>query len=308
MSTSPTLVVAICTRRRVEQLTRLLATLHEQEWPLGSHLLIVDNDPEGSSSKAVLKASEDFPVPVEYVIEPLTGFATVRNRALSLCPSSSTVCFIDDDAVVPPDWLRRMWEASLANPDSLVRSRYAFVQQIPLDLSGLSQVIQELGPIARLGPAGTSGLLLPLRALNGCSFDRFYDLSGGEDIDLIMRLESAGVLSFIADTLALEESRHHATSRAEQRALAHWNGRLIMTIRQRAGLPTFCFRARAFVESASAVLRWGVASALRRVKAAEGFRSLAVGRWASVTAPWKPPVELGRRPPAAGQGPAQQCE
>jgi glycosyltransferase involved in cell wall biosynthesis len=290
------LVVAICTHSREKLLSRLLSTLRTQQWPAGSRLLVVDNDPAGSSSAAVAAAAADFPVPVDYVVEPSPGFATVRNAAVARLPEATTICFLDDDAVVPSDWLGCMWRASGLHPDSLIRSRYAFVTDVPDGPREVDRLTQALGPLERFGPAGTSGLLIPGEVLGRCGFDPYYDASGGEDLDLLLRFERAGLGSVLADTVVVEQERLSGMPLSSRLALARWNGRLSIVIRQRAGAPTLTFRVQAATTALSATVKWAAAEVLRRRVAAAGFRALAAGRWATATAPWRPPPVLGRRP------------
>lgn len=290
------IIVAVCTRSRVPELTRLLATLEVQDWAEGSHLLIVDNDPSGSAADAVRQAAARFPAPIEYIGEMRPGFATVRNAALDRIPKEYAICFLDDDAVVPPDWLEVMWKASITHPGALVRARYAFVRDLPSAPPQIEKAVRELPNVESLGPAGTSGLLIPMEALGPIRFDPYYDESGGEDLDLLLRLAEAGVTEVVADTVVLEQVRQGGSSRDEKWKLARWNGRLEVIIRQRAGMPTWPLRLQALREALWASVRWSVALAVRKRAAATGFRGLATGRWAALTAPRRSPSSLGHRP------------
>ena len=108
---TPSISVAVCTRDRVVQLERLLASLVDQtERP--QRILVVDNAPGSSATKDMI--SERYAEAVTYVREPVAGLDFARNRAL--CESDSDiVAFIDDDAVADPAWtqaLRRVFSES----------------------------------------------------------------------------------------------------------------------------------------------------------------------------------------------------
>ncbi len=100
----PSISVAVCTRDRVVQLERLLATLVDQtERP--QRILVVDNAPNSSATKDMI--SDRYADVVTYVREPVAGLDFARNRAL--CESDSDiVAFIDDDAVADPAWTQAL--------------------------------------------------------------------------------------------------------------------------------------------------------------------------------------------------------
>lgn len=289
------LTLAVCTRNRPAALARLIDSLGEQEWPQGATLLVVDNDPDGSA-RPVVDALDSFPVVTEYVMEPRPGYSTVRNRALDAASSSVAVCFVDDDAVVPRDWIRQMNDTFLQHPDSIVRSRYAHVPTLPDGPREMVEAIDGLGDLSARQPAGTSGLLLPTGVLGDARFDEYFDRSGGEDMDLLLRLGRAGVTEVLADTVVLEEQRVAPLPLAAQVRVARWNGRVATIIRLRAGLPTARYRTRALADAGAALARSLPRFVLGRRDGAKGYAALAAGRWAMATAPRTAPSSLGPRP------------
>ena len=291
----PSLTIAVCTRNRPAVLARLIDSLGEQEWPQGATLLVVDNDPKGSA-QAVVDRLGSFPVAIDYVMEPRPGYSTVRNRALDAAGSSAAVCFIDDDAVVPPDWLRQMNHARVSHPTSIIRSRYAHVPTLPKGRRDTVAAVKELGDLSARQPAGTSGLLLPLDVLGQLRFDEYYDRSGGEDMYLLLRLHLAGVPEVVADTVVLEEQRVAPLPLAAQLRIARWNGRIATIIRIRAGVPTVRSRVQALVDAGAALAGALPRFVLGRREGAKGYATLAAGRWAMATAPRTAPAILGQRP------------
>lgn len=290
------LVVAVCSRGRPEALARLLLFLAAQDSGQGWRILVVDNDEAASAGQVVDAARQGMPVALDYVVEPRQGFATVRNAALEAAGNADAICFVDDDAVVPPGWLSTMRRVHERFPSAIVRSRYAHVPVVPDTPSGIPAVIDSLGPLEQYGPAGTSGLLLPSSTLGERRFDPYYDRSGGEDRDLLLRLELSGAQAVLADTVVLEHQRVGALPLDVQLQLARWNGALSVIIRTRAGAPTRAVRWRALLEALSAIARAAGAKALRKEAAAAGYRGLAAGRWAMATAPTQAPSVLGARP------------
>ncbi|MGH7659255.1 MAG: glycosyltransferase family 2 protein [Gemmatimonadales bacterium] len=93
------LSVAVCTRRRPEQLRRALASLAGQQVP-PHEVLVVDND--AGSDDVARMVEEEFPG-MRWVREPVPGLDFARNRALREC-TGDVVAFLDDDAVADPGW------------------------------------------------------------------------------------------------------------------------------------------------------------------------------------------------------------
>jgi GT2 family glycosyltransferase len=99
MSAMPSLTAAICTRDRTRQLARALDSLAAQS-PAPAEILVVDNAPSDSATKALVSAR--FPR-VRYVREPNPGLDFARNRALTEAVGD-IVAFLDDDATAGPGW------------------------------------------------------------------------------------------------------------------------------------------------------------------------------------------------------------
>lgn len=289
------LVIAVCTRARPKALLRLLDCLSTQSWPHDVSVLVVDNDLTHSARSVVDAVSGEFPVGLDYVSQDIPGYATVRNAALDRVLAGAAVCFIDDDAVVPPGWVQSMRDAQIRQPAAVIRSRYLHVAELPGTSDALSTLVEGVH-LADLLPAGTSGLLLPSAVVAEFRFDSYFDLSGAEDMDLLARLQARGYVEVRADAVVIEEDRVQVLTQAQQRELARWNGRLATIALSRRGTSTLGFRAHALLQSASACAQAAVRIVLGRQQAAHAYRNLAVSRWAMVSAPLRPPASLPSRP------------
>lgn len=289
------LVIAVCTKARPALLTRLLASLEAQDWPPDAGVLVLDNDPAQTARAVVDDAAPGFPVEIGYAAEARAGYATVRNAALDAVPTASAVCFIDDDAVVPAGWVRAMAEAHARAPQSVIRSRYLHVAELPTALAGLPAMLDGVD-LAALGPAGTSGLLIPASAVQEARFDPYFDRSGGEDMDLLARMRGLGHPEVLADAVVIEEDRVSALTPAQQRTLARWNGRLATIARAHRGTSTAGWRISALLRAGWALLQALARFALGRRDAGLAHLSFAASRWGMAAAPLRPPAELGGRP------------
>lgn len=93
------------TRRRAS-LRRALHGLAVQEHPgVPWDVVVVDNDdPPGTVSRAAAAELAALPVPARVVIEPVLGASSARNRGIAEA-DGAVVALLDDDVVPAPDWL-----------------------------------------------------------------------------------------------------------------------------------------------------------------------------------------------------------
>ncbi|TDN39603.1 glycosyltransferase family 2 protein [Hymenobacter sp. UV11] len=96
--------VIICTRNRALQLRRCLQMLHALSCA-PAEIVVVDNAPSDTRTQAVV---QEF-AGVVYIREPREGLDIARNTGIRAahCP---VVTFVDDDVVVHPMLLYRVWE------------------------------------------------------------------------------------------------------------------------------------------------------------------------------------------------------
>jgi len=99
--------VCICTRRREEELIKLLESIQVIKVPedVSVNLIIVENDTEEFSKGAVLKFSETSKFQIRYFLEKNPGISYARNRSVQESSGSDFCCFIDDDQTVDENWL-----------------------------------------------------------------------------------------------------------------------------------------------------------------------------------------------------------
>ena len=124
--------VIICTRDRSAFLQQCLTMLFTLSC-LPEEIIVVDNNPKDNSTQQVASAFEG----VKYIREPRGGLSIARNTGL-LHATYPIISFTDDDAIVHPLWLYRLWETfedpSVAGMTGLV---------ISLTLDSEAQVIFE---------------------------------------------------------------------------------------------------------------------------------------------------------------------
>jgi len=124
--------VIICTRNRAPQLRRCLQQLQALAC-VPAEIVVVDNAPSDSSTHDVC---QEF-VEVVYVKEPRPGLDFARNSGV-VATRHSIIAFVDDDVVVHPWLLYRVWETF---QDPTVAAMTGLV--IALELQAEAQVIFE---------------------------------------------------------------------------------------------------------------------------------------------------------------------
>ena len=102
----PHVSVCVCTYRRPELLSRLLAELARQETHglFTYSVVVVDNDRAESARPVVARLARGYPAPIVYCVEPEQGIARARNRAVAAA-RGEFVAFIDDDEIPIAEWL-----------------------------------------------------------------------------------------------------------------------------------------------------------------------------------------------------------
>jgi GT2 family glycosyltransferase len=93
--------VVVCTHRRLEDLSRLLASLGRLD-PAPAEVIVVDNDPGERDCHAAVSAAG-----LRYVREDRRGLNNARNAGIAAA-GGDIVVFIDDDCVAPTAWLARL--------------------------------------------------------------------------------------------------------------------------------------------------------------------------------------------------------
>ena len=208
------LVIAVPTRDRVDQLTRLLPLLVRQLIDSGrrGHVLVVDNS-DDAGAREVVSATD--PQLVRYVHEPVRGLAAVRNRILDEAGDSDWLALIDDDELPSPQWLAELLRVQAEHGCDVVGG--AAVLELPDDappyLAG-SEVFSRLRPRRPSGPhqapVHTNNALVRVAKVReaGVRFDPAFNRSGGEDTEFFWTLIDRGALVCWADDAVVTEQVH----------------------------------------------------------------------------------------------------
>jgi glycosyltransferase involved in cell wall biosynthesis len=124
--------VVICTRERAAQLRRCLHMLHGLVC-VPAEIVVVDNAPSDTSTRDVCQEFAE----VVYIKEPRAGLDFARNSGV-VATRHPIIAFVDDDVVVHPWLLYRVWETF---QDPTVAAMTGLV--IALELQAEAQILFE---------------------------------------------------------------------------------------------------------------------------------------------------------------------
>lgn len=204
-------VIAVPTRDRVEQLMRLLPLLVRQlsDSSRPGQVLVVDNSDDAGARDVVTRADPQL---VRYVHEPVRGLAAVRNRILDEVGENDWLALIDDDEVPSPHWLEELFRVQAEHGCDVVGG--AALLQLPDDAPAHlaeSDVFSRLRPRRPSGPhqapVHTNNALVRLAKVRetGVRFDPAFNRSGGEDTEFFWTLLDRGARVCWADDAVVTE-------------------------------------------------------------------------------------------------------
>jgi succinoglycan biosynthesis protein ExoM len=108
----PRVAIGIATCRRQAGLARLLDAinrLHLRDDEATVDIIVVDNDPAGSSRDVCVGRTAETRWPISYFVEPRPGIPFARNTIVSAAVRDrDAVVFIDDDETPERDWLHHL--------------------------------------------------------------------------------------------------------------------------------------------------------------------------------------------------------
>jgi succinoglycan biosynthesis protein ExoM len=188
--------ICIATRRRPQQLERLLASLVEQEDAPPFDVVVVDNDATRSAESVA--AAFRGQLSLTYLAEPVRGLARVRNRTVA-ASASQFLAFIDDDHCASPWWLASHYKIAMQTNAAAVigRTDVLFGDEVPDFIRACGLFSKRPYADSEIVPwydATTANCFVRRDALphSTAPFSTSFDLTGGEDTDLFRRMIDDG--------------------------------------------------------------------------------------------------------------------
>ncbi len=259
--------ICIATHRRPQGLARLLRSIGRQENAPPFEIIVVDNDRERSAEPTVTGFKD---LPVTYLVEPVRGLASVRNRAVAAA-AAPYLAFIDDDEEASSGWLAALDRVARRTGADVVIGPVArtFDSSVPDYIRTCSLFVS--APVADgtslpWHAAGTANAYINRRSLPGMPGGPFlprFDLTGGEDSDLFKRMADAGARIVASAEAGVTEHRPaaRATLRWVVRRALRNGGTIVSATWQPTGVAGVLRRnAQAAMtgarEAAAATTRW----------------------------------------------------
>lgn len=203
------LSIVICTYERPALLAKALGSILALDGLEGAGLdvVVVDNSDAGSARAVVEAIAGKAPVPIAYVTAHPANIAIARNAG---CRASrgEAVAFLDDDQEVAPGWLAAILDGLARFPHDVFFGPITPVYEAPEAVTPPARALfvragdQPAGhdllaidrPAAQRFVLSTANSVFRrATALPGPEpFDPEFGQAGGEDLDLLCRLQRAG--------------------------------------------------------------------------------------------------------------------
>lgn len=213
MNFVPVVAICVATCQRPVGLARLLERLHALDVSGASVVLVVvDNDPSGSSEAVVDQARESLGWPVEWCVEPVRGIPYARNAALALASQHSPdwIVWIDDDEAPSSDWLQQVLAVQQAHDADVVLGPSAPIYEpggsrLAIDVGGFEHERFPTGTEYPFFLTRTSGVLVRASAMPPEGFDQRLALTGGSDRLYFTLMNRRGARFVWADEAVVDE-------------------------------------------------------------------------------------------------------
>ena len=199
----PRIVILICTCDRPQLLERLLHRLWPQAIRLDAPIVVIDN---GRISSQHIVADFEPRVLIHYERLSSKGLASARNASLraALKYSPDLLAFIDDDEIPNDNWLQSLLlEFETTRADVIVGPVEAEYVSPPAEWVTAGRFFEKSGDTLC-----TSNLLLCASKLPAHEADWFrqeFNLTGGEDNELLNRLVAGGATQAVAVAAIVRE-------------------------------------------------------------------------------------------------------
>ncbi len=181
--------ILICTRGNSDYLHNLVTSLQYQldVYPDKVRIGIASNrnDPGPLDNR------------VDVALSAPVGYASTRQEALKLRMPGEGVIFLDDDNIVPSDWLSQLLKTIERYPSHIVKGRVNYIDENYVRIPNLTDGLRGG---KELHFAGMSNLFFPSYVVDSQDFVFNPDFNfGGEDTELTFKLWKKGCKILVSD-------------------------------------------------------------------------------------------------------------
>lgn len=228
------ITLGVCTYKRPQMLIECLSSVAQLITPYETEVsvVIVDNEISQQTRDIVELYAAQSNHPMHYIAEPRRGIAHARNAIIeaALAAKADWIVMLDDDQVVPPNWLQSMKIAQGRGNADVVKCsvRYEPQSARPLWVFPHDKFESSYG----LPTSQTNGVMFRASLVKpatrdgrdaGLRFDERFNLSSGEDRDFFRRAYEAGAYIIrTKDAVATEFVPESKCSFSAQVARVYW--------------------------------------------------------------------------------------
>ncbi|QEO16387.1 glycosyltransferase family 2 protein [Acetobacter vaccinii] len=206
MAELPAVSIVICTYNRPVALQRLIDNCLKQASPAGLpfEIIIADNSPTGYA-QALVQTFTHAHAPVRWIQASPANISIARNHGIAAA-QAQIIAFLDDDMTIETGWLDQIYATLQHSGADIALSSVTPVTDKPPPAwyPGIDRFTRVLDmpdatPLSTRSKGGTFGIALATSAslwrrarcfTDAAPFDPDFGHSGGEDLDLFMRLEN----------------------------------------------------------------------------------------------------------------------
>ena len=220
--------LGVITHRRPDGLMRLLKSFAQLKVPEGVEctVVIAENDDVPMAAAQVEPLRTLVPFDLQMTLEPERGIPFARNRVLDMAIAGKFdfLTFVDDDQIVEPDWLKKLYATIAERELDLVGGPRPLIPEPDAALSKQNRIIlryiKEKHASMRLKKAGLvkSGeearipiythnwiIRMTTQARLGVRFDERFRYSGGSDTQFYKDIcEGGGLTGWSPDARSVE--------------------------------------------------------------------------------------------------------
>jgi len=233
-SSEVTVIVAVCTYRRNDELERLFEALLLNDAALGERVRlgvsVADDNVDGRAHDVVSRFGARFTGDVVYECTGSGNISIARNAAVAgaLRAEADWVAMTDDDCVAPPHWVESLLDAQRATGADVVTGSCDFVPppgapEWLVDEPFFESAEFRFRDLALVEVAATNNSMIraeSLRSMPDWRFDESLGILGGEDMVFFKLAARAGVSIVYSESSAVlaEEPPARATLRYQLRS------------------------------------------------------------------------------------------
>ena len=216
---SPDISIIVCTYNRAAMLRDALASLSElaTDGRFSYEIVVIDNASTDETPQAIASAALSSRAPVRGIREPIKGIVAARNRGIREA-QGRWIAFFDDDQLADPRWLAELWRGASEQQCRVVggAGHLTFPDGAPPHIDPVVRMLlgesilsdQPLAYGGRVTP-GCGNLMIERSVFDDVGTFQTAVNGRGEDTDLFMRIERAGIASWYIPTAIIQ----HVTPR-----------------------------------------------------------------------------------------------